>query len=105
MSIAVDSQLGQLAVRTIKYLAVDAVERANSGHPGMPMGAADMGFVLWSRFLRYDPNRPDWPDRDRFVLSAGHGCMLLYGLLHLAGFDLPLSELQNFRQWESKTPG
>ena len=105
MSASPDAQLSQTAVNTIRFLAVDAVEKAKSGHPGLPMGAADVAFVLWSRFLRYDPTAPDWPDRDRFVLSAGHGCMLLYGLLHLAGFDLPMSELQRFRQWDSKTPG
>ncbi len=105
MSVNVDSRLAEEAVNTIKFLAVDAVEKANSGHPGLPMGAADMAFVLWSRFLRYDPRAPDWPDRDRFVLSAGHGCMLLYGLLHLSGYDLPISELEAFRQWGSKTPG
>ncbi len=93
------------AVNTIRFLAVDAVQRANSGHPGMPMGAADLAFVLWSRYLRYDPKAPEWPDRDRFVLSAGHGCMLLYSLLHLAGYELPMSELQRFRQWGSRTPG
>ena len=93
------------AVLTLKFLAVDAVEKANSGHPGMPMGAADMAFVLWSRFLRFDPEAPEWADRDRFVLSAGHGCMLLYGLLHLAGFDLSLDDLRAFRQWGSRTPG
>ncbi|HZN53944.1 MAG TPA: transketolase, partial [Candidatus Polarisedimenticolaceae bacterium] len=80
-------------------------ERAKSGHPGLPMGAADVAFVLWSRYLRYDPTAPDWPDRDRFVLSAGHGCMLLYALLHLSGYELPMSELQAFRQWGSRTPG
>jgi transketolase len=105
MSNDVDSRLAEEAVNTIKFLAVDAVETANSGHPGLPMGAADMAFVLWNRFLRYDPLAPDWPDRDRFVLSAGHGSMLLYGLLHLSGYDLPVSELQAFRQWGSKTPG
>src|SRR5512143_794153 len=105
MSSTLDQAQSAEIVDTIKFLAVDAVEKANSGHPGMPMGAADMAFVLWSRFLRYDPAAPDWPDRDRFVLSAGHGCMLQYGLLHLAGYDLPMSELQSFRQWGSKTPG
>ena len=105
MSTTPDPQLARLAVRTIQFLAVDAVEQADSGHPGMPMGAADVAFVLWSRFLRYDPTRPQWADRDRFVLSAGHGCMLLYGLLHLAGYELSLDELKRFRQWESKTPG
>jgi len=105
MSEPIDPVLSDEIVNTIKFLAVDAVERANSGHPGMPMGAADMAFVLWSRFLRYDPAFPEWPDRDRFVLSAGHGCMLLYSLLHLAGYDLPASEIQSFRQWGSRTPG
>jgi transketolase len=105
MSAAPDIQLARTAVNTIRFLAVDAVEKAKSGHPGLPMGAADVAFILWSRVLRYDPTAPDWPDRDRFVLSAGHGCMLLYALLHLAGYDLPMSELQAFRQWGSKTPG
>ena len=105
MSPAPDATLSRSAVNTIRFLAVDAVEKAKSGHPGLPMGAADVAFVLWSRFLRYDPTAPDWPDRDRFILSAGHGCMLLYGLLHLSGYDLPMSELQSFRQWGSKTPG
>ncbi len=105
MPVAVDAKLDQQAINTIKFLAVDAVEQANSGHPGMPMGMADAAFVLWSRFLRYDPSSPHWPDRDRFVLSAGHGCMLLYALLHLSGYELPMSELQAFRQWGSKTPG
>ncbi len=84
---------------------MDGVEKANSGHPGMPMGAAPMAYVLWTRFLKYHPCKPDWPNRDRFVLSAGHGSMLLYGLLHLTGYDLSLDELRQFRQWESKTPG
>jgi transketolase len=86
-------------------LSADGVEKANSGHPGMPMGAAAMAYVLWTRFLRHNPKNPNWPNRDRFVLSAGHGSMLLYSLLHLTGYDLPLEELQNFRQWGSKTPG
>jgi transketolase len=105
MTVTRDTQLARKAVNTIKFLAVDAVQQANSGHPGMPMGAADAAFVLWSRFLRYDPTTPDWPDRDRFVLSAGHGCMLLYALLHLSGYDLSLDDLRDFRQWDSKTPG
>ena len=105
MSKPIDSGLARDAVHTIKFLAVDAVEKAKSGHPGLPMGAADVAFVLWSRFLRYDPTDPLWEDRDRFVLSAGHGCMLVYALLHLAGYDLPLSELQSFRQLGSRTPG
>jgi transketolase len=90
---------------TIKTLALDAVEKAKSGHPGLPMGAADFATVLWTRHLRVDPAWPEWPGRDRFVLSAGHGSMLLYSLLHLAGFDLPISELARFRQWGSRTPG
>ena len=85
MTKPIDVELARLAANTVKFLAVDAVEKANSGHPGMPMGAADVAVVVWGRYLRYDPSVPDWPDRDRFVLSAGHGCMLLYGLLHLAG--------------------
>src|SRR6266705_1862201 len=97
--------LEQLAVNTIRFLAVDAVEKAKSGHPGMPMGMADAAFVIWTRFLRYQPHDPAWPDRDRFVLSAGHGSMLLYSLLHLSGYDLPLEELQRFRQLGSRTPG
>lgn len=90
---------------TIKFLAIDAVEKAKSGHPGMPMGTADLAAVLWAYHLRFNPKDPNWPGRDRFVLSAGHGSMLLYSLLHLFGYDLPMSELQKFRQWESKTPG
>ncbi|MFD9114949.1 transketolase [Streptomyces bottropensis] len=93
------------AVATIRLLAADAVEAAQSGHPGLPMGAAVPAWVLWSRFLRHDPSEPGWPDRDRFVLSAGHGSMLLYSLLHLFGYDLPLDELRRFRQWGSATPG
>jgi transketolase len=95
----------RLAITTLKMLAVDAVEKAKSGHPGMPMGMAEVAYVLWTKHLRFDPERPDWPDRDRFVLSAGHGSMLLYGLLHLSGYDLPLDELKRFRQWGSRTPG
>jgi transketolase len=97
--------LDQLCVNTIRLLAVDAVEKAKSGHPGMPMGAAAMAYVLWTRFLKHHPADPQWPDRDRFVLSAGHGSMLLYSLLHLTGYDLPLDELKQFRQWGSRTPG
>jgi transketolase len=95
----------QLCINTIRMLAADAVEKARSGHPGLPMGAAAMAYVLWTRFLRHNPKHPAWPDRDRFVLSAGHGSMLLYSLLHLTGYDLALDELKNFRQWGSKTPG
>ncbi len=93
------------AINTIRFLAVDAVEKAKSGHPGLPMGGAAMAYTLWVNFLRHDPENPDWPDRDRFVLSAGHGSMLLYALLHLFGYDLSLEEIFNFRQWGSKTPG
>ncbi|MCB9786565.1 MAG: transketolase [Deltaproteobacteria bacterium] len=102
---ASDASVDALVVNTIKALAIDAVEAAQSGHPGMPMGMADAASVLWRRFLTVDPTAPDFADRDRFVLSAGHGSMLLYALLHLAGFDLPLSELRRFRQLGSKTPG
>jgi transketolase len=89
----------------IRILAADAVEKANSGHPGLPMGAADCAFALWGNFLSFNPADPRWPNRDRFILSAGHGSMLLYSLLHLFGYDLSLDELKNFRQWDSKTPG
>ena len=95
----------RLAIDTLRFLAVDMVERARSGHPGAPMGQAPMAYLLWSRHLRFDPDRPDWPNRDRFVLSCGHASALLYGLLHLAGYDLPLAELERFRQLGSKTPG
>jgi transketolase len=99
------TDLDQLCINTIRFLAVDAVEKAHSGHPGMPMGTAPMAYVLWDRFLKHNPLDPKWPDRDRFVLSAGHGSMLLYALLHLTGYDLPMEELMRFRQWGSKTPG
>ncbi len=100
-----ENSLDELCINTIRFLAVDAVQQANSGHPGMPMGAASMAYVLWTKFLRHSPNNPGWPDRDRFVLSAGHGSMLLYSLLHLSGYDLSLDEIKKFRQWGSKTPG
>jgi transketolase len=93
------------AITAIRMLAADAVEQAKSGHPGMPLGMAPAAYVLWSDFLKHNPTHPHWPDRDRFVLSAGHGSMLLYALLHLTGYDLPLDELRRFRQWGSKTPG
>ena len=102
---SIDSADHALMVKTIKGLAMDAVEAAQSGHPGMPMGTAAMASTLWMRFLVHDPSHPHWPDRDRFVLSAGHGSMLLYSLLHLTGYDLPMSELQHFRKLGSKTPG
>ena len=93
------------AINTIRFLAADAVQQANSGHPGLPMGAAAMAYTLWTRHLRYNPRNPNWPGRDRFILSGGHGSMLLYSLLHLTGYDLPLEEIKNFRQFGSKTPG
>ena len=93
------------AIAAIRGLGIDAVEKANSGHPGLPMGAAPMAWVLWSRHLNACPGDPDWPDRDRFVLSAGHGSMLLYALLHLAGYPVSLDDIRDFRQWESRTPG
>lgn len=99
------SALDELCIATIRCLSMDAVQKAKSGHPGMPMGMAPAAYILWTRHLRFNPARPDWANRDRFVLSAGHGCMLLYSLLHLTGYDLPLEELQRFRQWGSKTPG
>ncbi|MBT3294940.1 MAG: transketolase [Verrucomicrobia bacterium] len=95
----------KLAANTIRGLSMDGVQAANSGHPGMPMGMADVAAVLWLKYMDHCPSEPDWPDRDRFVLSGGHGSMLLYSLLHLAGYDLPLEELTQFRQWGSKTPG
>ena len=100
-----DAGLDDLCINTIRFLAVDAVQKANSGHPGLPMGAAAMSYVLWTRFLRHNPANPHWPDRDRFVLSGGHGSMLLYALLHLTGYDLPMAQIQQFRQWGSRTPG
>jgi len=95
----------ELCINTIRMLSADAVQKANSGHAGMPMGAAAMTYVLWTRFLKHNPTNPSWPDRDRFVLSAGHGSALLYSLLHLTGYDLSLEALKNFRQWGSQTPG
>ena len=102
---AVKPDLDRLAIDTIRTLAIDGVQQANSGHPGAPMGAAPMAYVLWTRFLRHAPTNPGWPDRDRFVLSAGHASMLLYSLLHLTGYDLSLDDLKSFRQWGSRTPG
>jgi transketolase len=99
------SELDQSCVNTIRFLSVDMVEKASSGHPGLPMGAAPMAYVLWTRFLRHNPKNPRWWDRDRFVLSAGHGSALLYSLLHLTGYELSLDQLKRFRQWGSETPG
>ncbi len=102
---ALVDDVDRLAINTLKFLAVDAVEAARSGHPGLPLGAAELAYLLFTRRLRHDPSDPHWRDRDRFVLSPGHGSMLLYGLLHLTGYDLPLDELKRFRQWGSRTPG
>ena len=101
----VDPALERLAIDTIRTLSIDGVQKANSGHPGAPMGAAPMAYTLWTRFLRHAPTHPDWPDRDRFVLSAGHASMLLYSLLHLTGYDVSMEDLESFRQWGSRTPG
>ena len=101
----VETRLDDLCINTMRFLAVDAVQKANSGHPGTPMGAAAMAYVLWDRFLKHNPADPRWPDRDRFVLSPGHASAMLYGLLHLTGYDLPLEEIKRFRQWGSMTPG
>ena len=100
-----DAGVDELAIATIRALSMDAVERASSGHPGLPMAMAPVAHLLYTRFMRHDPATPDWPDRDRFVLSAGHGSMLLYSVLHLTGYDLPMRELERFRQWGSLTPG
>src|SRR3954469_7290555 len=97
--------LATLAINTLRTLSIDAVQAANSGHPGLPLGCAPMVYTLSQRHLKYDPKAPTWFDRDRFVLSAGHGSALLYSLLHLAGYDLSIEDLKNFRQWGSKTPG
>ena len=102
-SVPVD--LGSLSINTIRFLSIDAIQKANSGHPGLPMGAAPFAYVLWTRFLKHNPSNPKWFDRDRFVLSAGHGSMLLYSLLHLTGYDLSLDQIKQFRQWGSMAPG
>ncbi|MEX0601622.1 MAG: transketolase, partial [Rhodothermales bacterium] len=99
------SDTSRLTINTLRFLAADGVQAAESGHPGMPMGAAPMAYVLWRYHLKHNPADPAWFDRDRFVLSAGHGSMLLYGLLHLSGYNMPMEELKNFRQWGSITPG
>lgn len=103
--VPVHPDLAGKCINTIRFLAVDAVQKANSGHPGMPMEASALAFVLWSGVMRYNPTNPQWHNRDRFVLSAGHGSMLLYAMLHLTGYDLSLEDLKNFRQWKSRTPG
>src|SRR5574338_1141214 len=99
------ADLDTLSINTIRFLSIDAVQKANSGHPGLPMGAAAFAYVLWTRYLKHNPQNPEWPNRDRFVLSAGHGSMLLYSLLHLTGYNLPLDQIKQFRQWGSITPG
>src|SRR3954454_14793120 len=100
-----DTGLDQLCINTIRTLSLEAVQQAESSHPGLPLGAAPMAYVLWTRFMRHNPANPKWENRDRFFLSAGHGSMLLYSLLHLAGYDLSLEEIKRFRQFGSKTPG
>src|SRR3989337_1936142 len=100
-----DPTIDARAINTIRFLSADAVQQARSGHPGLPMGAAAMAYVVWTRHLRFDPTDPSRPNRDRIVLSAGHGSRLSYSLLHLSGYDLPLGELKRFRQWGSRTPG
>lgn len=102
---AQDAAIDQLCVNTIRVVSIEAVQRANSGHPGLPLGAAPMAYTLWDRYLKHNPADPSWPDRDRFVLSAGHGSMLLYSLLHLTGYDLSMDDIKQFRQWGSRTPG
>jgi transketolase (EC 2.2.1.1) len=97
--------LDELCINTIRFLSIDAIEKANSGHPGMVLGAAPMAYVLWTNFLRHNPTNPDWFNRDRFILSAGHGSMLLYSLLHLTGYNIPIEQIKQFRQWGSITPG
>ena len=99
------SELDQQCINTIRFLSVDMVQKANSGHPGMPLGAAPMAYVLWTKWLKHHPRNPKWIDRDRFVLSAGHGSALLYSLLHLTGYELSLDDIKQFRQWGSKAPG
>src|SRR4026207_2173630 len=98
-------ELDQLCINTIRALSIDAVQKAKSGHPGLPLGAAPMAYVIWTKFMQHNPKNPHWENRDRFLLSAGHGSMLLYSLLYLTGYDLPIEDLENFRQFNSKTPG
>ncbi|MCB9853649.1 MAG: transketolase, partial [Phycisphaerales bacterium] len=100
-----NTSLDERCINTIRFLSIDAIQKANSGHPGLPMGAASMAYALWTRHLRHNPANPNWFDRDRFVLSAGHGSMLLYSMLHLTGYDLTLDDIKAFRQWRSRTPG
>jgi transketolase len=99
------SELDQLCINALRVLVMDGVQKAKSGHPGMPMGMADVAYVLWTRYLKHNPKNPQWTNRDRFILSAGHGSMLLYSLLYLTGYPLTLDDLKQFRQWGSRTPG
>ena len=105
MNPKLNRELQDLCINTIRILSADAVQNANAGHPGMPMGAAAMAYTLWTQFLKHNPRNPQWFDRDRFVLSGGHGSMLLYSLLYLSGYDLPLEEIKHFRKWGSKAAG
>src|SRR5258708_7666896 len=100
-----ETELDQRSINTLRFLAVDTVQKAQSGHPGTPMGAAALAYVLWNRFLKHNPRNPHWADRDRFILSPGHASALLYSLLYLTGYDLSLEDLKQFRQWGSRTPG
>ena len=100
-----EKELESRCINTIRFLSVDAIQRANSGHPGLPLGSAAMAYTLWTKQLRFDPNAPKWPDRDRFVLSAGHGSALLYSMLHLTGYGLSIDDIKSFRRWGSRTPG
>src|SRR6185369_14762518 len=102
---AMDDRFEQQCINTLRFLSVDMVQAANSGHPGLPLGAAAMAYTLWTRYLKHHPANPAWADRDRFVLSAGHGSALLYSLLYVTGYDLALDDLKAFRQWQSRTPG
>ncbi|HXU66833.1 MAG TPA: transketolase, partial [Casimicrobiaceae bacterium] len=104
-SLPAAAALDELCINTLRFLSIDAVQKANSGHPGLPMGAASMAYVLWTHFLKHNPANPGFTDRDRFILSAGHGSMLLYSLLHLTGYDVSLDQIRQFRQWGSITPG
>src|SRR5512133_942433 len=101
----ITTDISKQAINAIRFLSVDGVQKANSGHPGLPMGAATIAYAIWAHHLRHNPANPDWADRDRFILSGGHGSMMLYSLLYLTGYNLPLDELRNFRQWGSLTPG
>src|SRR4030043_453080 len=101
----IDKELEGKAINAIRFLSADQVQKANSGHPGLPMGAASIAYVLWTRHMRFNPHNPKWPGRDRFILSGGHGSALIYSMLHLTGYDLPIEQLMNFRQFDSRTPG